>query len=309
MIMKTILCAMFLIILSGFAYAVPQIYIYADVRADSAFAESMINLAHNRIRALIGEIQYDSLDIYIVNSENRFLELAGNAVPDWGAAVAIPYKKRIVIKSPLIIPGDQSLGELLAHEYTHIYLARRVNYKEIPRWFNEGMAMYLSAEWGWQNNLSMSWNSVFGNTIPLKDIQNLNRFQTEKAALAYAESYLALKYFIDTYGVSGLNLFLDYIRAGHSFDESFRAATGAGCKPFENEFGLFLAGRYNLISLIFNSNLMWIIMAGVIIVGYILTRIRRKSRMEELDEYDKLHSTDFDYGDEPEKPHEDNRWD
>ena len=63
-----------------------------------------------------------------------------------------------------------------------------------------------------------------------------------------------------------------------------------------------------MLTLIFNSNLIWILMALVIIVGFILNRLRRKKRLEEFDEYDKYHSTDFDYGN-VEEPDEDKPWD
>ena len=51
-----------------------------------------------------------------------------------------------------------------------------------------------------------------------------------------------------------------------------------------------------------------ILLALVIIVGYILNRIKRKKRIQEMDEYDVYHSTDFDYGD-VEEPDEDKPWD
>ena len=126
--------------------------------------------------------------------------------------------------------------------------------------------------------------------------------------MAYSESYLAFKYFIDTYGVSGLDILLNNIRSGRSYDYAFIAATGADYDAFKREFSIFLAGRYNLLTLIFNSNLLWILLALVIVVGFIINRIKRKKRLDEFDEYDKYHSTDFDYGN-VEEPDEDKPWD
>ncbi|MEZ5358424.1 MAG: peptidase MA family metallohydrolase [Candidatus Zixiibacteriota bacterium] len=285
-----------------------QTYIRADIARDSIYVDSVIEVTHRRLIRMIGFFPEDSLDVYIVNSKEQFDSLAGPYIPDWGAAVAIAHKNRIVIKSPRILPGDKSLGELAAHEYTHIALARKVGYRPIPRWFNEGMAQYLSAEWDWQDNVAMGTAILLGYTLDLSEMELLNSFTSGRAETAYAESYLAFRYFLENYGDSGVRIFLESCRRKNTFNQGMILATGAGYGTFEREFKIYLNGRYNLLAVIFNSNIIWLILALIIIIGFILTRIRRKSRMQELDEYDSLHSTDFDYG-EVEKPDEDKPWD
>ena len=46
----------------------------------------------------------------------------------------------------------------------------------------------------------------------------------------------------------------------------------------------------------------------VVIIGFVIKRLNRKKRIHKLEEYEALHSTDFDYG-EVEKPDEDKPWD
>jgi hypothetical protein len=282
--------------------------IFAEIPGDSAYVDSVIQVTSVRLSNLIGPISVDSLDVYVVATEDRFRRLAGNAIPDWGAGVAIPFKRRIVIKSPLMLPGQKPLGELVAHEYTHIVLSNAVFRRPVPRWLNEGMAMYASAEWNWGDNLAMSWAVAIGSIIPLNEIEKINRFYDEQAHTAYAESYLAFKYFLDTYGQSGLKILLSNFQSGRRFDYAFVAATGAGQKSFEREFSAYLHRRYNLVSLIFDSNLLWILLAALFVVGIILNRFRRKKKLKEFDEYEKYHSTDFDYGD-VEEPDENKPWD
>ncbi len=290
------------------ASANPDYRIFADIPEDAAYADSVIRVTAARIESLIGPIRIDSLDIFIVTSHERFYSLAGNSVPDWGIGVAIPYRHRIVIKSPLITRGDKSLGELTAHEFSHIALATALGFQQAPRWLDEGMAMYFSAEWGWGDNLAVSWAVVFGGIIPLAKIEHLNRFEGDMVRVAYSQSYLAFRYFLDTYGKSGLNILLQNIRAGHRLDYAFITATGADYNAFEQEYSAHLHRRYNIVALIFDSNLLWIIMALIVVIGFVLTRRRRKKRFREFEEREKYHSTDFDYG-EVEKPDEDKPWD
>jgi hypothetical protein len=290
------------------ASASPDYRIFADIPGDAAYADSVIRVTAARIESLIGPISIDSLDIFIVASHERFDSLAGNSIPDWGIGVAIPYRHRIVIKSPLITRGDKSLGELTAHEFSHIALATALDYRQMPRWLDEGMAMYFSAEWGWGDNLAVSWAVIFGGIIPLAEIEHLNRFEGDMVRVAYSQSYLAFKYLLDTYGKSGLNILLQNIRAGRRLDYAFITATGTDYNGFEREFSAYLHGRYNIVTLIFDSNLLWIIMALIVVIGFILARWRRKKRFREFEEREKYHSTDFDYG-EVEKPDEDKPWD
>lgn len=305
--MKTVLC-LFICLTAAAAWAQPAYRLSADVRADSVYADSVLGVTIPRLQKLLGPWPNDSLHIYIVTTQQQFDSLAGNAVPDWGAGVAIPYLRRIVIKSRFSPPIEKGLGELVAHEYAHIALARRIGHRSVPRWLHEGLAMYTSAEWGWTDNVSVSWSVVFNRTLALSEIERLNRFDQSLAGLGYAESFLAFKYFLDTYGRSGLHIFLDVVAAGQSIDIAMVRATGANLAGFDREFQRYLTGRYNLVTLIFNSNLLWLLLALVIIIGFILTRLRRKSRMKELDNYNRLHSNDFDYG-EVEKPDEDKPWD
>jgi hypothetical protein len=306
--MKRIAIIFFFLALACQSQATASYRILSDIPGDAVYADSVIKVTDGRLRELIGPFSLDSLDVFIVASEARFDSLAGNAIPDWGAAVAMPHRHRIVIKSPLILIGDKSLGELVAHEYSHIAMTDAVRPRRPPRWLDEGMAMYVSAEWGWGDNLAIGWAVAIGSIIPLADIEQLNRFDDDKAQVAYSESYLAFKYFVDTYGISGLNILLRSIKAGRRLDYSFVAATGADQEAFEREFSVFLAGRYNLVTNIFSSNLIWVLLALVIVVGFIINRINRKKRLREFDEYDKYHSTDFDYG-EVEEPDEDKPWD
>ena len=296
------------LILSCLAWGQVNYNILSDNPDEVNHADSVTRATISRLEALIGEFTIDSLDIYIAGSDEVFDSLSGGSIPDWGVGVAIPYRHRIVIKSPSITTGDKSLGELVAHEVTHIALAHATGYRDLPRWFNEGMSMYLSTEWSWDDNLATSWAVVLGGDIELSDIERLNRFEGEMVRVAYSESYLAFKYFLDTYGKSSLNILLDRIKAGDSFDDAFIFAIGASHATFEKEFQTYLRGRYNLIALLFNSNLIWILLAFVVIIGFVIKRLNRKKRIHKLEEYEALHSTDFDYG-EVEKPDEDKPWD
>lgn len=285
-----------------------ETFIIADRKTDSILAVEILEEAIERVEKTLGLSSDDSLAIYIVDSKEKFDSLAGRNIPDWGAGVAIPIRRRIVIKSQRLLTGSKGMRELLIHEYSHVALARYARYHHVPRWLDEGMAVYHSAEWGWQDNLAVSWAAVLGYLVPLPKIERLNSFSGDQAQLSYSESYLAFTYFVETYGISSLHIVLDNYRRNKGNDEAFQNAIGIDYAGFNDEFMTYLNGRYNVVTLIFDSSILWVVMAFVFVLGLILNRVRRKKKYAELDEYEKLHSSDFDYG-EVEEPDEDKPWD
>jgi hypothetical protein len=322
MIARARLVALFLLFglvaASGFAAADgPLAGRWADFYLDDPGRLMLVDSIIDRTRTELIRLIRDSLDyrpeIYVVGRQWEFDSLVGGAFPDWGAAAAIPARRRIVIKSPDVFNVQKSLEELLAHEYAHLALHHRTGWNDPPRWFDEGLAMLVSTEWNWSNNLTLSKAAVFGNFVPLDEIEFLNRFASPKAQVAYAQSYMAVKYLFDEYRIDAVNVFLDRIRdaarerrqhiAGQpsALDSALIAATGTDLVGFEAEFRVFLAGRYNIVSLLVDTMFLWVLLAVIIVVGGILAIKRRRDYYRKWDEEEALQSTDFDYGD-PDNP-------
>ena len=274
-------------------------------------ADSALSNARNRLINILG----DSLDyrpaVYIPESPEDFKAVVGAAFPDWGAAAAQPYRRLIAIKSPAHFRVGRSLRELLQHEYAHLALENRLRHVPPPRWVDEGLAMFVSAEWGWPENISMTRAVIFGSLVPLDEIEQMNRFSEGKAATAYAESYLAVKYLLDSYGRETFNIFLDSLKERKTVDQALMTATGSGYRDFEKEFDKYLKERYNLMTFFADTIYLWIFLAMVVLVGFILYFLRRKRYFRKWEDEERFESRDFDYGDSghPEKEDdEDKPW-
>jgi len=259
------------------------------------------DLILNRTRTRLAKWLRDTLtykpDIYLVGDMTEFNRLVGGRFPEWGAAAAITHKGRIVIKSPDRFNLNRRLEELLAHEYSHLALAHRTGIKSAPRWFDEGLAMMTSMEWNWSDNLAMSRAAVFGQLIPLVEIDNVNRFGEGKAHVAYSESYLAVFYLYDAYGTDAVNILLDQIAAGRSLDKALISSTGSNYADFQKEFRLYLLSRFNVTSLFMDTMWFWLALAMIVLIGVFLRYRKRRQYYRRWEEEERLHSTDFDYGD------------
>jgi hypothetical protein len=274
---------------------------YFDSPRHIDYADSVLE----EVRLELIQLLHDTLSykpaVYLLDDLNYFREVIHGNFPDWGAAAAVPMARLMALKSPDRYNLNKPLHELLKHEYAHLAVAHRVGIRSIPRWFDEGMAMLVSSEWGWSDNLAMSKAAIFGEFIPLREIENLNRFSDGKAQVAYSQSYLAVRYIQREYGDRGLLIFLDEIARGALISEALTTSTGATYREFEKEFNGYLSQRYNVASLFLDTMWFWLALAMIVVIGAFLRYRKRRQYYKKWEEAEKYQSTDFDYGD-PDHP-------
>ena len=128
--------------------------------------------------------------------------------------------------------------------------------------------------------------------------------------MAYSESYLAVQYLFDGYGIETVTIFLDEIARGASMDQALMASTGSKYADFETEFRVYLQGRFNLVGLLADTMYFWLFLAIITVFGFILWLRRRRAYYRRWEEEERLASTDFDYGDpdHPEVVDDDEPW-
>ncbi|CAN5774444.1 hypothetical protein BH23GEM3_BH23GEM3_04690 [soil metagenome] len=109
--------------------------------------------------------------IYLAPSPAVFDSLTGGRVPDWGAGVAIPSLRVIILPTyPAAAPGAGDPTVTLRHELAHLALNAYLP-EPIPRWFDEGYATWSSGGWdqggAWQIRLAL----MLGRAPPLDSLE------------------------------------------------------------------------------------------------------------------------------------------
>ena len=112
--------------------------------------------------------------------------------------------------------------KIVNHEYTHAVIFDLCK-THIPTWLNEGIALNLEGtdpnRW---NHILSSWIQREQNLIPLKNLHSsFMNFPSDKAALAYAESYSATRYLIDRYGMYQIKELLIILSSEPNFEVAF----------------------------------------------------------------------------------------
>ncbi|MCK5833615.1 hypothetical protein KAH81_08095, partial [bacterium] len=151
--------------------------------------------------------------------------MSGNGIPDWGIGAAIPSRDEIIL---LLDEGAMSgkALELLAHELAHIFLHKKTGDVVIPRWFDEGFAQWCSGPMKFEQSSRLSRAFIFGNTIPLATLNEVNGWNRESAELAYAESRAAFDMLLERVPESTPIYLFERIKEAGDFEVGFRDAMG-----------------------------------------------------------------------------------
>ncbi len=254
---------------------------------DQTFAENLtfyLQSGYRHVHRKLGLGEDIRTIVYLAPSARLFEALTSGAVPDWGVGCAFPEHRVIVLRKVEGTPG--ALRETIYHEISHILLNNSAGDLPIPRWFDEGMAMWNASEWRWGQSYEMSAAAVWGNLLPLREIDNVLAFASPKAKLAYAESFSAVSFLMRQEGPDIASRLLTDLRSGYSFEEAFARQTGATTEEFEERWRKEAEKRFGLAALLSESINFWLGVTMLFLLAYVATKLRnrRKIRQWEADE-------------------------
>lgn len=269
----------------------------------------IIDLASLRAQKILGIKLPDTLNLAIVQTQAQFDSLAGGTIPDWGAGAAIPTRNLIILRETMMDRYPGTMADLIEHELAHIAMYQRVHGARLPRFIDEGFASWFAGEWTFSQVTTVAAAQITKSLLPLRDIDEVNQFHQAEANLAYAQSYLVVLYILQRFGELGLVDLLDAFAEGKNISEAFHSGLGISFWRFEADYRKFLSDNYTLLAILSDMSGLWIFLAVVVIIGWLLLRRRRKTAFDRWKEEEKYQSTDFDYSgsddDEPWKQPED----
>ena len=222
-----------------------------------------------RLAFHFGAVNDSGLTVFVAPNDSTFRALVGPRFPDWGVGAADPVNLAIYLKAPGSDGWIHSYEQVAIHEYAHIYLHVRAGRSpEVPRWLDEGFAMYAAFEWGMESHLRLARAAWSGHLLELSSLDDVNSFRGEKAALAYTQSFAAYQFFEDQYGRQGVVDLLNGLASGLAFGQAFLRATGSPFPEFQAALRLQLKEQTSVLSLLSDSALWWGLLALLIVAGW-----------------------------------------
>ena len=185
----------------------------------------------------------------IVYDEGNRSWSSGLKNPKWAAGA---YDGEIRIPGKELKAQDYDLETLLRHEMVHLFLDALTRHS-IPTWFNEGLAQYYEKPFVYegenafmtreeaplsQNQLSIAMKALTSNqALGIPELSgSFNQFKRDKAELAYAQSHLMVRYFMEMAGQWKLVRMLREVFMGSPFEASFEAQSGLSPEEFYLEW-------------------------------------------------------------------------
>ena len=226
-------------------------------------------------------------NMIISGSEDEYNQFTGNLMPKWSQGSTDYVNSRIVLKSPSFTGVRVSeFTRTVIHELTHFLIGAVAPPSAIPRWFNEGTAMYLGGEESFRSKINISAAIYTKSLISLNEIEFVMTFSSDRANLAYAESRAALVYLIEINEEESIKLILSELYLNKSFDSAFTEVTGMDLIDFEIEFRSKIRQRYRYYFLAAVGDYIWFLIPGLFILAYLAVKFRnmqtlRKWRIEE----------------------------
>jgi hypothetical protein len=247
------------------------------------FAQSAERL-RERVIVTLGQDIDTKVDVHLAPSREVFnsLQPAGRA-PEWAAGTAIVEELRMVMFSPADAWGEGVRGEsadVFVHELTHLYLYEALGGRHAPRWFDEGLARMVAGEWHTQDEVRLTFATLFNRLIPLNDLVRRWPAASERAGLAYAES-LSLVMFIRQRG--WLTPLIESLQDGYDAPDALRRATGLSLPQLEKRWRKHLRAHHTWLAIL-DQTLMWGLLALLLVGGWLLIRRRRRRQYDRLDE-------------------------
>jgi hypothetical protein len=170
---------------------------------------------------------------------------------------------------------DTSFDELLFHELSHVLVARAAAGHSIPRWFNEGLAMYIGRSWNLEDRSRMTWALLVDRKVSLATLDQ--RFEGDRGEMrrAYAVSGAFVRDLFHRFGPKIGAQILSDLALGFPFEEAFYRRTGVDFARAEERFWHSHSIWYRWVPVLTSSATLW--MAITILSLFAVKRRRHRT--------------------------------
>lgn len=215
--------------------------------------------------------------LVLLDDSAALARISHGRAPGWGAGVAFPQARTIMVRADL-----PDLRRTLHHELGHLVLGTAVRGR-LPLWFDEGYASYGSDGLGRMEGLELNLAVAAGRIPSLEELNGMLRGSATTADLAYALAASAVAELDRRPPPGGLGPLLTRLGEGEPFDKALESATGMSQERFEETWQHSLKHRYSLLTWLAAGG-MWAVI-GVSLGGLVWVRRRRdRPRRAALDQ-------------------------
>jgi hypothetical protein len=203
----------------------------------------------------------------------------GAPYPEYAAGVAYSELGLVLLSLAPVHPGSepQDLAEVFRHELCHVALHDALNGRSVPRWFNEGFAVFASGETSFARMKTLSMATIGGSLIPLHEIDRSFPNDETQALVAYAEAVDVVRFLVRREDVHRFHSLITALREGKGFEPAVLGAYGVELQALEFEWREDVSRRYTFWLFLLSGSFVWVIALGIFVWAW-----RRRKRRDQL---------------------------
>ncbi|HMR05939.1 MAG TPA: peptidase MA family metallohydrolase [Polyangiaceae bacterium] len=215
--------------------------------------------------------------VYVARTPGEMASLApeGAPFPKYAAGVAYSNLRFVLLTIHPVHPNSRhELSEVFRHELAHVALHEAVKGRHVPRWFNEGFAVFASGESSFPRMQTL-WTATLSNDLlPLKRMERSFPEDAQTASVAYAEAADVVRFLVRKQDKERFTAMIDRIQGGQGFEPAMRDSYGVDLAGLEYEWREDVARRYTFWPVLFSGSFIWAFAIGLFAWGF----RRRKKR-------------------------------
>src|SRR5688572_323592 len=143
------------------------------------------------LSAWLGQAVLRKLTVYIGRTPGEMATLApeGAPFPKYASGVAYSELGLVLLTIGPVYPNARhELEEIFRHELTHVALHDATSGRPLPRWFNEGLAVFASGESSFDRMHTLTTATLAGTLLPLRQLERTFPADAVAAEVAYAQA-------------------------------------------------------------------------------------------------------------------------
>lgn len=209
-------------------------------KGDRSFGEALFDQANQTLDQIEAEagVQVElPVKIFIYGGFADLRDAIAVGSQEWTGGQAFTDQGVVVIG---VSPSELDYGlAATPHELTHLVIHQATDnpFGDIPRWLDEGLAVYMSGELdeGWRGYRSLVTRSAEqGELMTLQTLSSSFPAASEQAGLAYAQSGMVVEFIIEYYGEEAMARLLEIFSEGALYDEALEQALGVDTWDLDN---------------------------------------------------------------------------
>lgn len=185
---------------------------------------------------------------------------------------------------------DGGLVPLLQHEVAHVLIARAARGGEVPRWFDEGLAMAASRDWQFGDRTRVALAVLTDSRLPLARIDAAFAGSASEVESAYALARDVVRELLERHGQDVGARILAGVARGLRFRDAFREATGETLGTFESRYWDDRTFWDRWVPILTSSALLWGGISLLALLAFRRRRVRDLARLERWEEEERQRS-------------------